>query len=208
MRVKICGLKTVEAVEACAEAGAAYLGFNFFPKSPRYVSPDEACDLALASPPGPAKVALAVNPDDALVETLAALPIDMIQLHGSEAPERVVEIKRTSGLPVMKAIGVATADDIGAIDDYGAVADQLLIDAKPPPDGILPGGNGVTFDWRLIEGRDWPAPWLLAGGLTPENVAEAIELTGARQIDVSSGVETAPGEKDPALIRAFIEAAS
>jgi phosphoribosylanthranilate isomerase len=135
------------------------------------------------------------------------VPLDMLQLHGAETPERVVEIKARHGLPVMKAIGVAGADDLAQIDRYAGVADQLLVDARPPPGATRPGGNALAFDWGLIEGRDWSLPWLLAGGLTPDTVAEAVRRTGARQIDVSSGVESAPGHKDPARIRAFIEAA-
>ncbi len=207
MLVKICGLKTPDAVAAAADAGARYLGFVFFPRSPRHVTDDEARDLASAAPPGLVKVALAVDPDDALVDRIAALPIDMIQLQGGETPERVTEVKARAGLPVMKAVGVADREDLAKIDGYAAVADQLLIDAKPPEGGALPGGNGLAFDWRLIAGRDWETPWMLAGGLTAENVAEAIRLTGARQVDVSSGVESAPGVKDPGLIAAFVAAA-
>jgi phosphoribosylanthranilate isomerase len=132
----------------------------------------------------------------------------MLQLHGHEPPDRVASLRSRHGLPVMKAVGVATADDLPALDAYAAVADQLLVDAKPAPGAALPGGNGVAFDWRLIAGRRWPVPWMLAGGLTPANVAEAVRLTGARQVDVSSGVEAAPGVKDADLIRAFVAAAS
>lgn len=208
MLVKICGLTTPETVEAAAEAGARYLGFVFFPKSPRNISPEAARPLAAMAPPGVMKVALTVNPDDALIATVAKLPIDMIQLHGSETPERVAEVKRLSGLPVMKAIGVADKEDLAKIDLYSPVADQLLIDAKPPKGGEVPGGNGLTFDWRLIANRQWDRPWMLAGGLTPENVGEAAALTGARQVDVSSGVESAPGVKDIPKIRAFLAAAN
>lgn len=207
MRAKICGLTTPEAVEAAAEAGAAYIGFVFFPKSPRNLSAAEAEVLALAAPPGIVKVALTVDADDALVDEIAALPIDMFQLHGSETPARVAEVKARTGLPVMKAIGVAGADDLDRIADYDGVADQILVDAKPPKGGQVPGGNGLAFDWRLIEGRDWSGPWMLAGGLDPENVAAATRLTGAVQVDVSSGVESAPGVKDIEKIHAFMNAA-
>ncbi|MEO1611172.1 MAG: phosphoribosylanthranilate isomerase [Pseudomonadota bacterium] len=207
MLVKICGLTDAAMVAAAAEAGARYVGFVFFPKSPRNIDFDTARALAAETPPGVVKVALVVNPDDALVDEVAAAPIDMIQLHGSEAPERVTEVKARSGLPVMKAVGIAGAEDVAKIDAYAEVADQLLIDAKPPKTGELPGGNGVAFDWRLIAAREWTVPWMLAGGLTPENVGEAIRLTGAKQIDVSSGVESAPGVKDAALIRGFCAAA-
>lgn len=207
MIVKICGLRTVEAVEAAAEAGARCAGFVFFPKSPRNITIAEARRLTLSAPLGLMKIALAVNPDDELLDEISTLPIDMIQLHGRELPERVREVRARSGLPVMKAVGVASAADLPAIDAYASVADQLLIDAKPPEGGPLPGGNGLAFDWRLIAGREWPKPWMLAGGLHAGNVAEAVHLTGARQIDVSSGVELSPGVKDSAKIRAFVSAA-
>ncbi|MEX2521114.1 MAG: phosphoribosylanthranilate isomerase [Paracoccaceae bacterium] len=207
MNVKICGLRTPGAVTAAVDAGARYLGFVLFPKSPRNVTAEEARALAAAAPPGPMKVALVVDPDDTLVETLATLPIDMVQLHGAEPPRRVAAIRARTGLPVMKAIGVASQADLAQVELYAPVADQFLIDAKPAPGGALPGGNGLAFDWRLIEGRAWSRPWMLAGGLNAANVAEAIRLTGAAQVDVSSGVESRPGEKDLAMIRAFIAAA-
>ncbi|HAW47562.1 MAG TPA: phosphoribosylanthranilate isomerase [Roseovarius sp.] len=208
VRVKICGLTEARDVAAAVEAGAAYVGFVFFEKSPRHVDVEAARALALEVPPGVAKVALTVDADDATLDALCALvPLDMLQLHGAESPARVSEVKARYGLPVMKAIGIAEAADLDQIDRYAGVADQLLIDAKPPPGASRPGGNALAFDWGLIEGRDWPLPWLLAGGLTPETVADAVARTGARQIDVSSGVEVSPGRKDPALIRAFIAAA-
>ncbi|SFR07398.1 phosphoribosylanthranilate isomerase [Poseidonocella sedimentorum] len=207
-RVKICGLREAAHLRAAAEAGAGYGGFVFFPKSPRNISIAAARTLAQAAPPGLAKVALVVNPDDALLdELMARVPLDMIQLHGGESPERVAEVRARTGLPVMKAVGLATAEDLRAIARFETVADQILVDAKPPPGAALPGGNAIAFDWELIAGRDWSRPWMLAGGLTPGNVAEAIRRTGAVQVDVSSGVESAPGLKDEALIRAFIAAA-
>jgi len=208
IRVKICGLTDTAAVSAAVSSGAAYLGFVFFPKSPRHLSVEAARSLAAAVPPGLAKVALTVNADDAgLAALLDRVPIDMLQLHGHETPERVAEVRSRFGLPVMKAVGVADEADLAQIAEFARVADQLLIDAKPPRDAALPGGNGLSFDWRLIANRRWPVPWMLAGGLTPENVAEAIRLTGARQVDVSSGVESAPGIKDAALIGRFVAAA-
>lgn len=209
-RVKICGLRRPEDVAAAAQAGAVYGGFVFFPKSPRNVSVEEARALAVEAPVGLAKVALLVDADDALIDAVTgAVPLDMLQLHGKESPERVTEIRARTGLPVMKAIGVATPDDLPAIDIYAQVADQLLIDAKAPKGADLPGGNGLSFDWRLLAGRKyWTRPWMLAGGLTPANVAEAVRLTGARQVDVSSGVERAPGDKDAALIADFVAAAT
>lgn len=204
--VKICGLSDPSHVAAAAQAGAAYVGFVFFEKSPRNVSLAQARGLALETPAGLAKVALTVNADNAFLDALTSdVPLDFMQLHGAESPERVREIKQRYGLPVMKAVGVADRSDLDAIDTYAAVADQLLIDAKPPKDAELPGGNGLSFDWRLLADRKyWTKPWMLAGGLTPDTVAEAIRLTGARQVDVSSGVESAPGVKDPDLIRAFV----
>lgn len=205
IRVKICGLTTPEQVEAAAAAGAAYVGFVFFPKSPRAVTPAQAAELALVTPAGVAKVALVVNASDAeLDEITETVPLDMLQLHGSETPERVAEIRARYGLPVMKAIGIADEDDLAAIDLYSDVADQLLIDAKPPKNADLPGGNGLSFDWRLVKRKYWRRPWMLAGGLTPENAAEAVRMTGARQLDVSSGVEDAPGKKNPERIQAFV----
>lgn len=207
VRAKICGLTTLADVDASAQAGAAYMGLVFFPRSPRNVTVEQARDLAVAAPMGLAKVALLVNPDDAFLDAVTAgVPLDMIQLHGAETPDRVLDVRLRTGLPVMKAVGIRDAGDLAALDAYAAVADQLLVDAKPPEGADLPGGNGVGFDWRLIAGLDWSKPWMLAGGLTPDNVAEAVRLTGARQVDVSSGVESAPGQKDAARITAFCAA--
>ena len=196
------------AFKAAAEAGAAYVGFVFFERSPRHLGVLAAREAALAAPRGVVKVGLTVDAADGELEAiLNRVPLDMLQLHGHESPARVAEVRARFGLPVMKAVGVAGPEDLAALDDYAAVADQILVDAKPPKGAVLPGGNGLAFDWRLIAARRWLKPWMLAGGLTPGNVAEAIRLTGARQVDVSSGVETAPGVKDEALIRAFIAAA-
>lgn len=207
-KVKICGLREAAHVELAGRLGAAYVGFVFFPKSPRAVTVDEARELAWAAPVGLAKVALVVNADDALLDSINdRVAIDMWQLHGSESPERVAEVKARYGLPVMKAVGIADASDVDQIDVYSRVADQLLIDAKAPKGAALPGGNGLSFDWQLVNRKYWSLPWMLAGGLTPENVGRAQNLTGARQVDVSSGVESAPGVKDPALMEAFIQGA-
>ncbi|MEL7280391.1 MAG: phosphoribosylanthranilate isomerase [Pseudomonadota bacterium] len=207
VKVKICGLTQSEHVTDAVAAGADYLGFNFFPKSPRFVSFDTAAGLMASVPEHVLNVALVVNENDktlaALVET--AKP-NILQLHGSETPSRVAEVKARFGLPVMKAIGIADADDLPQIEAFAPVVDHLLIDAKPPKGSDRPGGNAVTFDWTLLAGRDISVPWLLAGGLVPENVAEAIARTGARQVDVSSGVESAPGIKDAGRMRAFITA--
>jgi len=206
--MKFCGLSRPQDIDAAVAAGARYVGFVFFPKSPRNVTLDVARALALATPVGIAKVALTVDADDEALDALtASVPLDMLQLHGHESPDRVAEVRARYGLPVMKAVGIATADDIARIADYEAVADQLLIDAKPPAGADLPGGNGLAFDWRLLAGRKyWTRPWMLAGGLTPDTVAEAVRLTGARQVDVSSGVESAPGVKDAARMADFAAA--
>ena len=207
-RVKICGLTTRETLLAATDAGAAYIGLNFFPPSPRYLEPEAARDLAIDVPPGVAKVALSVDSDDATLDLITnTVPVDILQLQGKETPERVAHVRARYGLPVMKAVGIADEDDLAQLDAFEEVVDQLLVDAKPPKGGVLPGGNGVTFDWRLIANRRWSKPWMLAGGLNADNVAQAIALTGAAQVDVSSGVETAPGVKDPDRIRAFIKAA-
>jgi len=208
VRVKICGVRTFAEVQAVAAAGAAYVGLNFFPRSPRSVTIGTARALALAAPEGLCKVALTVDADDAMLEAiLASVPIDMLQLHGHETPSRVAEVRARFGLPVMKALGVEGEDDLLALIEHSLAADQLLIDAKPPKNATLPGGNGLAFDWRLLVGRKWLRPWMLAGGLTAATVAEAVRLTGARQVDVASGVESAPGVKDPIRIAAFVAAA-
>ncbi len=207
VRVKICGLRNAADVDAAAAAGAAFVGFVFFARSPRNVTPELARDAALAAPVGVAKVALTVDADDATLDAiLRHVPLDMLQLHGHESPERVASLRARYGLPVIKVIGIASEADFGAVERYAACADQLMVETKPAP-GALPGGNGVTFDWKLLTGRRWPLPWMLAGGLNAENVAEAIRLTGARQVDVSSGVESAPGVKEAGMIAAFIAAA-
>lgn len=204
--VKICGLATVNDVRACANAGANYMGLVFFEKSPRNIIIPDARELALAAPLGLAKVALVVNPSDVELDAItSSVPLDMLQLHGRETPERVAEVKARYGLPVMKAVGIADGDDLPKLESYFGVADQILVDAKPPKGGELPGGNGLSFDWCLIAGRRWPCPWMLAGGLTPENVAEAVKMTGAKQVDVSSGVEDAPGQKNVELIQKFVQ---
>lgn len=206
--VKICGMVTPQDVAASVDAGADYLGFVFFERSPRNLSISQARTLTQGMLQKVGKVALLVNPTDAFVEELCAnVPIDLLQLHGSETPARVAQIRAKTGVPVMKALGVADQSDLSAIDKYAEVADQILVDAKPPKGGDLPGGNGLSFDWRLIADRTWSQPWMLAGGLSEQNVSEAIKRTSATQVDVSSGVETAPGQKDAKRIRAFVKAA-
>ena len=208
IRMKFCGLTRAGDVAAAVMARAAYIGLVFYPSSPRSLTPEQARDLALATPPGVARVGLVVDAGDDEMDAIAAhVPLDMWQLHGQESPERVAEVQARFGLPVMKAVGVAGPDDLPALDTYGRVADQILVDARPPTGAALPGGNGLAFDWRLIAGRRWPVPWMLAGGLTAGNVAEAIRSTGARQVDVSSGVEEMPGIKDVGLVADFARAA-
>ena len=209
VRVKICGLRTTADVTACAAAGAAYIGLNFFPPSPRFLTLDQGRELALFAPDGMAKVALVVDADDALLDAIVnAMPLDMLQLHGKESPDRVAALRTRYGLPVMKVVGVSSEGDLAALMEYSLVADQLLVDAKAPKDAILPGGNGLSFDWRLVAQRRWLRPWMLAGGLTAHNVAEAVRLTNVRQVDVASGVESATGVKDSAKIAAFVAAAN
>ena len=205
---KLCGLTTIQDIDAAAKAGAAYVGFVFFSKSPRNLDIKKARELALRVPVGIVKVALVVNADNALLDKITTcVPLDMLQLHGMESPERVAEVKVRYGLPVMKALGIATMEDIRRAQSYAFAADQLLLDAKPLSGHDLPGGNGLSFDWMLLHGETWSVPWMLAGGLTPDNVAEAIALTGATQVDVSSGVESARGVKDAGLIAQFVAAA-
>ena len=208
IRVKICGLTRPEDVAAVAAAGAQYAGFVFFEKSPRNVNIETARALALEAPVGLAKVALVVDADNAELDAIVgAVPLDMLQLHGHESPERGSEVRARYGLPVMKAVGVADVEDMAQIALYEEVADQLLIDAKPPKGADLPGGNGLSFDWRLLSGRKyWRKPWMLAGGLTPQNVRQAAQMTGARQVDVSSGVEAGAGVKDARRIAEFVAA--
>jgi len=208
--VKICGLSTPEMVHVAVEAGATHVGFMFYERSPRNVTVTQAADLRLLVHNSVQAVAIMVNPDDALVDEIArSVKPDLLQLHGSETPDRVTAIKTRTGLPVMKVISVADAGDVATAEIYEKAADLLLFDAKPPKSmaNALPGGNAVSFDWSLIADAEPKLPWMLSGGLTPDNVADAIAQTGARMVDVSSGVEDAPGQKNEALIRAFVKAA-
>jgi len=208
---KICGITDAAALQAALDHGAAMLGFVFFPRSPRNLDFAAARALAERVPPGRArKVALVVDAEDGLLDRLLAeVPIDLIQLHGRETPERCAAIRARTGKPVMKAIAIAEEADFAPVKQYEQVCDRLLFDAKPKPgEGKgLPGGNAVAFDWMLLKGRSFALPWMLAGGLTPDNVATAIRLTGAPAVDTSSGVEDAPGRKSPDKIRRFLEAA-
>jgi phosphoribosylanthranilate isomerase len=206
---KICGLSTSEAVAAAVAGGAAYIGFVFYPASPRAVKPERAARLCAGVPREIVRVGLFVDADDATIEAaLAMAPIDLLQFHGSETPERVAEARLKFGRQVMKAVAIAEPPDVLAAARHEETADRLLFDAKPPlrPDA-LPGGNGLAFDWELIAGRSWRRPWMLSGGLTAALLADAVRISGAAAVDVSSGVETRPGIKDPEKIRAFLAAA-
>lgn len=208
VNVKICGLTTVEAVQDTVAAGADYIGLVFFPKSPRNLDFDTAQRLAQQVPSHVKTVALMVNPsDDFLRELLEHVDVDILQLQGSESAERVREIKELSGKPVIKALGVSSQDDLATLESYKGLADQILLDAKAPKDADRPGGNGASFDWSLLTNTSIDVPWMLAGGLTIENVKEAITVSHAHQVDVSSAVESAPGVKDKEKVRAFIAAA-
>ncbi|NQV46967.1 MAG: phosphoribosylanthranilate isomerase [Rhodospirillaceae bacterium] len=203
--VKICGLKTPLAVAAAVDGGAAFIGFNFFQNSPRFVTPDAAAVLATAVPDTVIRVGLFVDAtDDDIGAAVASGALDMLQLHGSETPARVAKVKERFALPVMKAIAISTADDIATAHTYEAIADRLLFDAKAPAGATRPGGNALSFDWELIADTDWALPWMLAGGLNAENLGEAVIVCGPRAVDVSSGVEDAPGVKNPDKIRQFL----
>lgn len=208
IRVKICGVTSQQSMRDIYDAGAQYIGLVFFDKSPRNVTFEQAQAISQAAPRDLVKVALTVDPDNGFLERLVnTVPLDMIQLHGRETPQRVSEIKQKTGMKVMKAIGLAEPEDLKTIDRYEGVADQIMVDAKPMEDATLPGGNGFAFDWNILKEKRWSTPWMLAGGLNPDNIAQAVKITGARQIDVSSGVEASPGKKDREKINAFIKAA-
>jgi phosphoribosylanthranilate isomerase len=205
---KICGLSSDAAVAAAVNGGAAYLGFVFYPPSPRAVTPERAAQLCAAVPAGIARVGLFVDADDEMIAAmLAAAPIDILQFHGSESPRRVAEAKLRFDRKVMKAVQIAVAEDLSRAEPYQNAADLLLFDAKPSRPDALPGGNGLAFDWRLIAGREWRLPWMLSGGLTAQLLPEAVRISGAACVDVSSGVESRPGKKAPDKIRAFLAAA-
>ncbi len=207
VKVKICGLTTAETITAAVTAGASYIGFVFFDKSPRNISPQRAGKLAELIPGNIIKCGVLVNPsNDELDHILTHIPLDLIQLHGDESPARTQEIRDHFTLPVMKAIAVAGPDDITLAKTYENMVDMVLFDAKPPPalKEALPGGNGLSFDWQLIRGADLTLPWMLSGGLKADNLAQAIATSGARMVDVSSGVEDHPGEKNITRIKAFL----
>jgi phosphoribosylanthranilate isomerase len=210
VRAKICGVNSPAAVDAAVSGGASFVGFVFYAPSPRAVTPEIAATLAAGVPAGVMKVGLLVDdPDDRIAEILTQAPLDLLQLHGKETPDRVAAVRRRFGVPVMKAVKIAEAADLAVADQYLGHADWLLFDAKTSPQmtGALPGGNALAFDWELLAGRSWPLPWMLSGGLTADNLAEAVRISGAQTVDVSSGVESRPGQKDPARIAAFLAAA-
>ncbi len=207
--VKICGLTDATAVAAAVEGGAAMCGFVFFSASPRNLTPGAAAALTARVPDGIVKVGLVVDADDGLLaDIVATAGIGMLQLHGTESPERTADIRRRFGMPVMKVLAIQGPDDIAAARAYEGVAERLMFDAKPPEGATRPGGNARAFDWGLLQGQSWSRPWLLAGGLTAENLGLAVKTSGATAVDVSSGVEDAPGRKNPDKIRRFLAAAA
>lgn len=208
VQVKICGINDAEGVDGSVRAGADMVGFVFFPPSARAVVPAQAAPLARRLPAAITPVGLFVDATDALIEqVLEAVPLRLLQLHGQESPGRCAEIRDRFGLPVMKALGIAGEADFALLEEYSTAVDRFLLDAKPPPGASIPGGNAMRFDWSLLAGRRIPLPWMLAGGLTPVNVAAAIRESGTRGVDVSSGVERMRGVKDMVLMRAFVNAA-
>ncbi len=205
--VKICGIKEPETLHTAARHGARYAGFVLYPRSPRHITLEQMATLLQQAAPALRTVALCVDPDDDTLRQLAKLPrLDLLQLHGTETPQRIAAMRSIWPKAVMKALPIAASADLAAVTPYVPLVDQFLFDAKPPAGG-LPGGNALAFDWRILAGQIVPRPWLLAGGLTPENVAEAVAISGAAQVDVSSGVESSPGVKDLAKIAAFCRAA-
>jgi len=207
--VKICGLNTPGAVKAASAGGAKYVGFVFFAASPRYVKPATAAELGGYARNGILRVGLVVDADDELLAAIAATAhLDRLQLHGRETPERVAEVRRRFGLGVIKALSIAGPDDVAAAHAYEDVADMLLFDAKPPEGAGRPGGNAIPFDWNLLAAERWRRPWMLAGGLTATNLADAVRRSGAQAVDVSSGVEDRPGVKNVLKIEEFLKVAA
>ena len=208
VNAKICGIRDRETLECAIEGGAGAVGFVFYPRSPRSVTPKQAGELASAAGPRVTRVGVFVDPgDDFLADVLSQAEIDLLQLHGTESAKRLADIRKRHGIAVMKAIKVARPADIKLADDYWETADKLMFDGKAPESmtGAMPGGNRVTFDWHMLEGRTWPRPWILSGGLDPDNVDDAIRISNAREVDVSSGVEDAPGHKNLDLVRTFLK---
>ena len=205
IRCKLCGLTTLDDISAAVRADASYIGFVFFLGSPRNLEIQAANLLLEATPKHVTKVGLVVDADNNFLDRLTSSAcLDMLQLHGNETYQRVAEVKARYGLSVMKAVGISNLGDVRDAQHYGEVADQLLLDAKPNSVSDLPGGNGISFDWNLLAGSSWKVPCMLAGGLNPNNVASAVKLSGARQVDVSSGIETAPGKNNAELMSEFV----
>lgn len=211
VRVKICGVNSAAAMTAAVDGGAAFIGFVFYIPSPRYVNPREAAVLATLGEGHAERVGLFVDPDDKLLsDVLREVPLDLLQLHGDESPERINEVWESYGVPIIKAIKVANSTDIDRAKAYEGIASRFLFDAQAPDSmaEALPGGNAVSFNWNWLRGRFWKRPWMLSGGLRTSNLAEAVIASGAKEIDVSSGVEDMRGHKSPALIKAFLDAAA
>ena len=215
LHVKICGVKSPQAIKAAAVGGARAIGFVFYPPSPRFLSIELAGQLARMAPTGLRVIGLFVDADDdTLANVIAQVPLDLVQLHGNETPQRVAQIRADYSIPVIKAIRLGQSSDLEPVPAYAEIADWLLFDAKPPTNvAMLPGGNGLSFDWSILADCHWAVnrrsvPWMLSGGLTAGNLEEAVQLSGARAVDVSSGVEERPGVKDPTLIRSFLETAA
>ena len=205
IEIKLCGLKEPSHIEAAFNLGIKYLGFVFFEKSPRFLRNDSAKSLISLTPPGIIKVGLVVNPSDECLNSISGLNLDMIQLHGSESIDRVKEIKSKFNFPLIKAIGIKEKKDLDLVERYSEVADHLLIDAKPSSNDSLPGGNGIKFDWTILEKRSWSFPWFLAGGLNANNITEALRMTKAKKVDLSSGVEDSNGRKSVNKITSFVK---
>lgn len=207
IEIKICGLKTPETIAAAIDGGASHVGFIFFPKSPRHVEPEETGQLRAVARNRAKAVAVTVDAGDAMLDAIVAeMAPDMLQLHGKESPERVAAVKARYGLPVMKSFSITQAEDLEAITQYRGIADRFLFDAKPPKGSLLPGGNGVAFDWSLLTGLDPVIDYMLSGGLNAANIGDALALASPPGIDISSGVESEPGVKDAALIAEFFKA--
>lgn len=211
LSVKICGINSRAAMEAAVNNGAGFVGFIFFPPSPRFVEPEDAARLAALVPPHVTKVGVFVDPDPTEIDDiLLQVPLDVLQLHGTESPRNMDELRQTFRLPVVKAIKIAEAADVELARSFEGHVDYLMFDAKPPgdQDGLLPGGNALSFDWQLLAGQTWKTPWFLSGGLHPGNLAAAVRQSRAKLVDVSSGVELRPGLKDPDKIVEFLRLAA
>ena len=205
IEIKLCGLKEPSHIEAAFNLGIKYLGFVFFEKSPRFLRNDSAKSLISLTPPGIIKVGLVVNPSDECLNSISGLNLDMLQLHGSESIDRVKEIKSKFNFSLIKAIGIKEKKDLDLVERYSEVADHLLIDAKPSSNTSLPGGNGIKFDWTILEKKSWSFPWFLAGGLNANNITEALRMTKAKKVDLSSGVEDSNGRKSINKITSFVK---